>query len=66
VTDHATHLAAAQSDRPQHAELAGALKDGQHQGVDNPEEADDDRELEQDIEQVEQHRQRLLLVVLEL
>ena len=64
VADHAAHLAAGHADRAQHAELAGALEDGQHERVDDPEEADDDRQGEQHVEEVEQRVDPLLLVVL--
>ncbi len=53
VADHPARLAAGHPDRAQHAELARALEDGQDERVDDPEEADDDREREQDVEQVE-------------
>ncbi len=41
------------ADRAQHAELARALEDGQHERVDDPEQADDDRQREQHVEQVQ-------------
>ena len=53
VPDHPARLAPGHADRAQHPELARALEDGQDERVHDPEEADDDREPEQDVEQVE-------------
>ena len=53
-------------DRAQHPELARALEHGQHERVDDPEQADDDRQRQQHVEQVQQRVEPLQLVVLEL
>ena len=53
VADHPAGLAAGHADRAQHAEFACPFEDGEHERVDDPEEADDDREREQDVEEVE-------------
>ena len=53
VADHPPHLASGHADCAQHAELAGAFEDGEHECVDDPEQADDDRECEQDVEEIE-------------
>ena len=66
VADHPPDLTAAHADRAQHAELAGALEDRQHERVDDPEQADHDRKRQQHVEEVEQRGQPLELVVDEL
>ena len=53
VPDHPPRLPSGQPDRPQHADLTRALVDRQHERVDDPEDADDDREREQDVEDVQ-------------
>ena len=53
VPDHAADLPPGHSDRAQHADLARPLEHGQHERVDDAEEADDDRERKQDVENVE-------------
>ena len=51
--DHPAQLAPADPDRPQQADLAGALDDRQRQGVDDAEHGDQQREPEQRVD--EQH-----------
>ena len=41
VPDHPPDLTAGHPDRPQHPDLARPLEDGEHERVDDPEEADD-------------------------
>ena len=53
VADHPPHLAPRHPDRAQHPELARPLEHGQHERVDDPEQADDDGEREQHVEDVE-------------
>ena len=43
VADHPPRLPAGHADRPQHADLAGALEDSEHQRVDDAEEAHEHR-----------------------
>ena len=62
VPDHPARLAPGHADGAQHPDLAGALEHGQDERVHDPEEADDDREPEQDVEQREEGVQALLLV----
>ena len=54
VPDHPAHLAARHADRPQHPELTSALEDGQDERVHHPEQADDHREPEQRVDDVEE------------
>ena len=66
VADHPSHLTPRHPNRAQHAELARALEHREDERVHDPEEADDDREREQHVEQVEQGVDSLFLVLLEL
>ena len=66
VPDHAPHLPPGHADRAQHPELARALEHRQHERVHDPEQADDDREREQDVEQVQDRVEAGDLVVDEL
>ena len=66
VADHPADLAPGHPDRAQHPQLARPLEDGQHERVDDAEEADDDGEREQDVEDVEDVVEEADLVVLEL
>ena len=54
VAHHAAHLAARHADGAHHADLAGALEHREHERVDHPEQADDDRQREQHVEQHEE------------
>ena len=54
VADHPPQLAAAHPDRAQHPELPRALEHRQHQRVDDPEQADDDRQRQQHVEEVQE------------
>ena len=51
VADHPPHLAARGADRAQHAELARALGDREHERVDDAEQRDDDRQRQQRVDQ---------------
>ena len=53
VPDHPPHLTPRHADRAEHAELARPLEDRQDERVDDPEQADHDREGEQHVEDVE-------------
>src|SRR3954454_11809121 len=53
VADHPPHLAARHADRAQRAELSSPLEDGQHERVDDPEDAHEHREREEHVEHVE-------------
>ena len=66
VTDHAPDLAPGHPDGPEHAELTRSLKDGQDERVDDPEQADDDRQRKEHIEEVQERREPLELIVGEL
>ena len=66
VADHPADLRLRCADRAQHADLAGALVDRQHERVDDAEEADDHRQREQDVDQREQLVDPVLLLLLEL
>ena len=63
VADHAARLAPRHPDRTQHPELARPLEDRQRERVHHPEEADDDREREQDVEQQQELLDLLILLV---
>src|SRR6266508_279684 len=66
VPDHPFQLPPGQPDRAQHAELAGAFEHGQHQRVDDAEQADHHRQREQHVQHVEQLPDAASLRVLEL
>jgi hypothetical protein len=66
VTDHPPHLTPAGADRAQHADLTGALEHGEHQCVDDPEQAHHDRQGQQHVEDVEHAGEAGDLVVDEL
>ena len=66
VADHPADLRLRGADRAQHADLAGALVDRQHERVDDAEEADDHRQREQHVDQREQLVDPVLLLLLEL
>ena len=66
VPDHPAHLPPRHADRAQHPELARPLEDGEHERVDDPEEADEDRQREQHVEDVQDALERRDLVVDEL
>ena len=66
VTDHPPHLPAGHPDRAQHPDLTRPLEDRQDERVHDPEEADEDREREQDVEDVQHGAQPRDLVVDEL
>ena len=66
VPDHPPHLAARHPDRAQHAELARPLEHGEDERVHDPEQADDHREREQHVEDVQHRVQAGDLVVDEL
>ena len=53
VSDHAPNLTARHADGAQHADLPGPLEHREHERVHDPEEADENREREQDVEDVE-------------
>ena len=50
VPDHPPYLPAGHADRPQHPELACPLEDGEHERVDDAEQAHDHGEAEQGVE----------------
>ena len=66
VPDHPPHLASGHPDCSQHSELAGALVHREDEGVDDPEEADDDGEREEHVDDVQDGGETGDLVVLEL
>ena len=66
VPDHAPHLASRHADRTQHADLARPLEHGQDERVDDAEEADDHRQREQHVEDVQDRAEPADLVVDEL
>src|SRR5918995_6133251 len=66
VPDHPPHLAPRHPDRAQHPELSRALEDCEHERVHDPEEADDHRQREQHVEDVQHLVERRDLVVDEL
>ena len=53
VADHPAHLATRGADRTEHAELARALGDREHERVDDPEQRDDDRQRQQRVDERE-------------
>ena len=63
---HSADLTTRHADGAHHADLAGALEHGKHERIDHPEQADDDRQREQHIQQVQELVDRLLHLVLEL
>ena len=64
--DHGPHLAPLHPDRPQQADLVGALEHRQHEGVDDPDEGDEDGQGQQGVDQAEQLVDLGLLRLLEL
>ena len=66
VADHPPRLPAGEPDRAQHPDLARPLEHGEHQRVHDPEQADDDRQREQHVEDVQDRVQARDLVVDEL
>ena len=65
VADHPARLPAGHPDRPQHPELACALEHAEHERVDHPEQAHDDRERQQHVEEVQEAGKALRVVVRE-
>ena len=61
--DHSLELAACHAHRAQGADLPGPLDDREYERVDDPEQADDDRERKQHVEQIEHKRDRCLLAL---
>ena len=63
VPDHPPRLTACHPHRAQHPQLPRPLEDGQRERVHHPEEADDHREREEDVEQEEELLDLLVLLV---
>ena len=63
MAHHAADLPAAHADGAHHADLAGALEHREHERVDHPEQADDDRQRE---EHVEEHQELLQVLAAEV
>ena len=66
LPDHPAHLPAGHADGPQHAELARSLEHREDERVHDAEEADDHRQAEQPVEDVQSEVDVLRLCLLEL
>ena len=64
--DHGPDLPSFHPYRPQQAELVGALEHREHQGIDDPDQGDEDGQGQQDVDQPEEQVDRGLLRMFEL